>query len=175
MHNDRLEMINPGELHFGITPETLKGPHESKPWNPLIANAFYRAGIIERWGSGTTNIIDRCGENGNPAPHWQVRAGSVVVTFWPVAEADTPQVTMEVTMEVARLLPFCEQPESRRVLQEKLGLRNADHFRKAYILPALNAGLIEMTVPDKPQSRLQKYRLAAKGKAWLEKDGDKGK
>lgn len=66
---------------------------ESKPWNPLIANAFYRAGIIERWGSGTTNIIDWCEENGNPVPNWQERAGSVVVTFLPIAESKTMEVT----------------------------------------------------------------------------------
>jgi len=78
-------------------------------------------------------------------------------------------------MEVARLLPVCLQPESRRILQKRLGLRNADHFRKAYILPAIEGGWIEMTIPEKPQSRLQKYRLTAKGKAWLEKNVDKGK
>ena len=93
MHDDRLEIINPGELHFGITPESLKQPHESKPWNPLIANAFYRAGIIERWGSGTTNIINRRKENGNPVPNWQVRAGSVVLTLRPVAESRTPPMS----------------------------------------------------------------------------------
>ncbi|MBW2610080.1 MAG: putative DNA binding domain-containing protein [Deltaproteobacteria bacterium] len=183
MHDDRLEIINPGEFHFGITPEKLKEPHESKPWNPLIANAFYRAGIIERWGSGTTNIIDWCEENGNPVPHWQERTGSVVVTFIPIEESKTPQVTMEVamevamevTMEVARLLPFCEQPVSRRVLQEKLKLRNTDHFRKAYILPSIEEGWIEMTIPDKPQSRLQMYRLTKKGKAWLDNNRDKKK
>ena len=41
---------------------------ENKPWNPIIANVFYRAGIIERWGMGTLNIIDWCTENGNPTP-----------------------------------------------------------------------------------------------------------
>ena len=43
----------------------------SKPWNPIIANVFYRAGIIERWGTGTLNIVDWCAENGNPMPTWQ--------------------------------------------------------------------------------------------------------
>jgi ATP-dependent DNA helicase RecG len=173
MHDDRLEISNPGEFHFGITPEKLKEPHESKPWNPLIANAFYRAGVIEHWGSGTTNIVSWCEENGNPIPQWQERTGSVVVTFLPLSDKKsvevTGEVTGEVTMEVARLLPFCLQPESRRTLQEKLGLRNADHFRKAYILPAIEGGWIEMTIPDKPKSRLQKYRLTKKGKAWLDK------
>ncbi|HSW59639.1 MAG TPA: hypothetical protein VLJ60_02505 [bacterium] len=46
-------------------------------------------------------------------------------------------------------------------------LRNDEHFRKAYIVPALEAGLIEYTIPDKPNSRLQKYRLTEKGKKVL--------
>jgi DNA-binding PadR family transcriptional regulator len=48
-----------------------------------------------------------------------------------------------------------------------LGLRDDDHVRTAYIVPALASGLIEMTRPDKPNSRLQKYRLTEKGRAWL--------
>ncbi|MDA3834370.1 MAG: hypothetical protein PF495_13375 [Spirochaetales bacterium] len=78
-------------------------------------------------------------------------------------------------MDVARLLPFGLQEESRRTLQEKLGLRNADHFRKSYVLPAIEGDWIEMTIPEKPKSRLQKYRLTEKGKAWLDKYIGKGK
>ncbi|MGQ0524737.1 MAG: Fic family protein, partial [Betaproteobacteria bacterium] len=48
-----------------------------------------------------------------------------------------------------------------------LGLRDDEHFRKAYLLPALEAGWVEMTIPDKPNSRLQKYRLTAAGQARL--------
>ncbi len=45
-----------------------------------------------------------------------------------------------------------------------LGLKNADHFRKAYLLSAIEAGAVDMTLPDKPKSRLQKYRLTEKGR-----------
>jgi len=66
MYDDRLEVINPGILHFGITPEKLSHPHDSQPWNPIIASVFYRAGIIERWGAGTMDMIGWCRKNGNP-------------------------------------------------------------------------------------------------------------
>ena len=50
-------------------------------------------------------------------------------------------------------------------MQRKLRLKDKVHFIRNYIQPALAKGLIEMTVPDKPNSRLQKYRLTPKGKA----------
>jgi ATP-dependent DNA helicase RecG len=73
----------------------------------------------------------------------------------------------EVTPEVAKLLPLCIQPSSRQELQTALSLRDADHFRIAYLQPAIASKYIERTVPDKPNSRLQKYRLTSKGRSWL--------
>jgi hypothetical protein len=48
-----------------------------------------------------------------------------------------------------------------------LGLKAEEHFRKAYLLPALASGLVEMTQPDKPRSSKQRYRLAAKGRRFM--------
>ncbi|MEO8613787.1 MAG: Fic family protein [Luteolibacter sp.] len=56
---------------------------------------------------------------------------------------------------------------SREELQALLELSDRHNFRKLYLLPALEAGLIERTIPDKPNSRLQKYRLTAKGKSLI--------
>ena len=60
-------------------------------------------------------------------------------------------------------------------IQAALKLKHEDHFRAAYLIPAMDGGFIEMTIPDKPKSRLQKYRLTEKGKAWLDKYIGKGK
>jgi hypothetical protein len=78
----------------------------------------------------------------------------------------TPEVTPEVAPEV-RLLGVLRGEMSRQALQEALGLRDDEHFRKAYLLPALDAGLVEMTIPDRPTSRLQQYRLTRRGRAML--------
>jgi ATP-dependent DNA helicase RecG len=59
----------------------------------------------------------------------------------------------------------------RTELQKTLGLKHEDHFREAYLIPAIQSGLVEMTIPDKPKSRLQKYRITAKGSAWLAAHG----
>jgi ATP-dependent DNA helicase RecG len=50
-------------------------------------------------------------------------------------------------------------------MQNALELKHEDHFRKAHLLPALAPNLIEMTIPDKPKSSKQRYRLTALGKA----------
>ena len=61
---------------------------------------------------------------------------------------------------------------SREALQSTLGLRDRKSFRERYLNPALDDGLIEMTVPGKPNSRLQKYRLSDKGHQWLAQNGE---
>jgi Fic family protein len=73
--------------------------------------------------------------------------------------------TPEVTPEVRKLLLAMNGEMSRRQLQQKLELKDEKHFREAYQQPAVAAGLIEMTVRDKPNSRMQKYRLTSKGAA----------
>jgi predicted transcriptional regulator len=51
--------------------------------------------------------------------------------------------------------------------QYALQLKSQANFRDRYLTPALAAALIERTIPDKPNSRLQKYRLTPKGRALL--------
>ncbi len=76
--------------------------------------------------------------------------------------------TPEVTPEVA-LLAVLKGELDRRALQDALGLKSEEHFRKAYLLPALKSGLIEMTFPDKPRSSKQRYRITPRGKRVLKK------
>ena len=51
----------------------------------------------------------------------------------------------------------------RSDLQELLFIKNRDYFRTDYLNPAIRNGYIELTIPDKPNSQNQKYRLTAKG------------
>lgn len=81
IHEDRLEIWSAGELPSPLKPEDLRGPHRSVPRNPLIAQAFYFAGLIERWGTGTTRIIELCRQQGLPEPEFQNHQGGFLVTF----------------------------------------------------------------------------------------------
>jgi predicted transcriptional regulator len=80
-----------------------------------------------------------------------------------VISISTPEVAPVVTPEVGRMLSVLKKEMSRKEIQHKLGLKDEKHFREAYIRQAIDAGLIEMTIPDKPNSRLQKYRITPKG------------
>ena len=81
VYDDRLEVTSTGPLHFGLTPDDLFGPHESRPWNPLIARTFYRRGIIEEWGRGTIRMADLATSAGLPRPEIEERGDCVTVRF----------------------------------------------------------------------------------------------
>jgi len=173
MYDDHLEIINPGILHFDMTPEKLAKPHESKPWNPIIASVFYRAGVIEKWGMGTLNIIDWCKENGNPKPTWEVRAESVVTTFLPSGFFATGEIPEEgpklrpkirpklrpksIEEEVVNLLR--KGPLSKAEIAELLGHQHISGGLKKVFQSLIDQGVIAYTIPDKPRSKIQKYKL----------------
>ncbi|MEJ5229764.1 MAG: ATP-binding protein [Pseudothermotoga sp.] len=81
LQEDQLEIWSPGELPPPLTPEALYEVHQSVLRNSLIAQAFYFAGIIERWGTGTTRIVVLCREQGLPTPEFVNWQGGVRVTF----------------------------------------------------------------------------------------------
>ena len=69
----------------------------------------------------------------------------------------------QVTPEVARLLGVLQETMSRHELMQALGLKDEKHFRQQYQQAAIAQGLVEMTLPDKPRSSKQRYRLTAAG------------
>ncbi len=81
--DDRLEITSSGDLHFGLTPQALFEPHESLPWNPIIAKVFYRRGIVEAWGRGTLKMLELTQAAGLPRPNIDFVAGAVTVRFLP--------------------------------------------------------------------------------------------
>jgi len=81
VYDDRLEVTSTGPLHFGLTPVDLFGPHESRPWNPLIARTFYRRGIIEEWGRGTLKMADLAVAAGLPRPEIEELSDCLTVRF----------------------------------------------------------------------------------------------
>ena len=163
---DRLEVWNPGRLSPPLTLEKLRVPHRSVPVNPLLAESLYLAEYIERMGTGTLDMIRRCVEDGLPEPEFTVTDGFVTtVGRKALAGQVTGQVTGQVADEVMTMIAVFRGDHTRQELQLALNLKSRANFEDRYLKPAIEAGYVMLTIPDKPRSRLQKYRLTDKGEA----------
>jgi ATP-dependent DNA helicase RecG len=97
IYDDRLEVTSSGNLHFGLTPEALFAPHESLPWNPLIARTLFRRGVIESWGRGTLKMAELMQQAGLPLPEIEDAGGCVTVRLRPSRYVPPQRVGRDVT------------------------------------------------------------------------------
>ena len=178
IYANRMEVVSPGGLPGNLSIADLGG--RSVRRNSLIADLLHRIAFIEKAGTGMLRIRHESRDLRCPDPEFEVN-GFFTARFWPTPEVRettgaptaapiTGQVTDQVTDQVidqVLLLSVMVGEMSREQLQEALGLKHRGHFRGAYLLPALRAGLIEMTAPDKPRSRNQRYRLTSAGRNLL--------
>lgn len=79
--DDAITISNSCILPEGWTVDTLMEPHDSKPYNPDIANVFYRAGFIENWGQGIQKICDECREIGAEIPVYELIGTTLRIHF----------------------------------------------------------------------------------------------
>ena len=79
--DDRVEVWSAGRYPAGITPELLSRSHPSVQRNPVIADVFHRAGLIEKWGRGTNRVGEMCRAGGIAPPEFAEIGGAAVATF----------------------------------------------------------------------------------------------
>lgn len=60
--------------------------HRSVPYNPNIANGFFRAGYVETWGRGIEKICEECKSNGVPIPEYTLHLEDIMVKFTPLEQ-----------------------------------------------------------------------------------------
>lgn len=82
---------------------------------------------------------------------------------------DDPEHTDNIPPQVKELIEALQGEMGREQLQSALGLSDQKSFHERYLKPALENGLIQQTIPDKPNSRLQKYRLTNQGRLLKDK------
>lgn len=159
----RLQIWNSGSLPDGVDADKLQQGHISVLRNPDIAHALYLQGYMEKLGRGSVLIRQACEDNGLAPPVWYSEGSSgVTLTFFTPEVA--PEVTPEVAPEVEKLIVLVNGDIKRIELPHQLKLADAEHFRKHYLLPALEQGVLAMTIPEKPTSSNQRYRLTSQGK-----------
>lgn len=118
IYDDRLEITSSGTLHFGLTTEALFQPHESLPWNPLIARVLYRRGVIESWGRGTIKIAELTAQAGLPRPDIEEAGGCVTVRFAPSRYVPPQRVARNLTERQQQVLALLSENSSGLALRE---------------------------------------------------------
>ncbi|OYY73678.1 MAG: cell filamentation protein Fic [Gammaproteobacteria bacterium 28-57-27] len=131
-------------------------------WNPLFADVPVES-LVFAHQAAYYAALQESTRQADSAPFVEFMLGVILEAVM----AGAPQVEPQVTPQVVSLLKVLQGAMSRDALQQSLGLRDRKSFQARYLKPALEAGLIEMTLPDKPNSRLQQYRLTDVGRGWL--------
>ena len=188
LFTDRLEVWNPGTLPRTLTLEMLREPHASIPGNPLVAEGMYLTAYIERMGTGTGDMIRRCVETGLSEPEFRVD-GSFVTTVWRHAKpahpvrpesrpesqpgsqpesqpGSQPELRPE-SLEMRILALLRAGPLSKAQISAGLGQKGVSGQLNKIIRTLLADQNLEYTLPDKPSSRLQKYRITEAGRRSL--------
>jgi len=169
--DDRIEIENPGILPPGITVEEMK-QGVSKIRNPVIARVFRELNLIEQWGSGVPRIFSQVAAQGFPEPF--IRELGLRVRFvFPLAKSIQVQEPTRSGAQsgaesgaqwIAVLVALSDAPLSASELTNILGLETKTGAFKRTVKELIEQGLIEYTIPEKPNSRLQKYRLTDNGR-----------
>jgi len=79
-------------------------------------------------------------------------------------------LTPQVTPQVEKLLSILDKEMSRAEIMDALGLEDRKNFRTLYLNPAIESNLVELTIPEKPKSSKQKYRITNLGRRGFTND-----
>ena len=168
--DDRLEIRSPGCLLPGMTIEGIK-EGVSMPRNLVIARIFQVLGWVEQFGTGYRRITDACEKHHYPLPEWREVGPYTDIIFKPLAmeaiHEDKIGTQSAPSQDDAQLLRLCLEPTAFSEIIEAMHWKDRTKFRRRFLIPLVEQGLLQMTIPDKPNSRLQKYVITEAGKAQL--------
>jgi len=174
--NEMLILSYPGPDRSVKLEELQKGRANPRRYrNRRIGEFFKELKMTEGRSTGIKKILDAMAKNGSPKPefefdeehtYFQVKLPihGEVLKENSVKSDLIPQVTPQVTPQVKKLLSILDNEMSREELMSILSLKDRKNFRVMYLNPAMESSLVELTIPDKPKSSKQRYRLTDLGK-----------
>ena len=155
---DRLEITSAGRLPESLTREEFFNGI-SIPRNKELMRIYRDVELVESLGSGIPRILRAYGEDCFKFTDNFIR----IILPISVQNHASDHASDHVSVQVEKLVSVLIGEMGRSELQELLSIKNRDYFRTDYLNPAINNGYVELTIPDKPNSRNQKYRLTVKG------------
>lgn len=164
--SNRIEILNAGGLYGEARPENFPTVNDYR--NPIIAEAMRGLKYVNMFNRGIQRVKNMLKENGNPEPKFNVsKVTAFEVTVQPSLSlnlvTDGEKVTKSATKSTElmnEVIAFCEEPRSLTEIMAHLGLKHRNNAKSRYIDPLIENGFLEMTIPDKPKSRSQKYKRA---------------
>lgn len=161
--SNRIEILNAGGLYGEARPENFPTVNDYR--NPIIAEAMRGMKYVNMFNRGIQRVKTMLRENGNPEPVFNVgKITAFEVMVQPSLSlnlvTDGEKVTKSATKSTETMnevLAFCEQPKSLTEIMAHLGLKHRNNTKSRYVDPLIENGFLEMTIPEKPNSRNQKY------------------
>lgn len=160
VYDDKLSIWNEGGLPLGLTLEELKGEHNSRPRNPKIAEACFKAGYIDTWGRGTLKIINACKEAGLTEPMLEEINGGIAITLFKKADGSHSETIRK---------PFGNNSE---VIRKQFGKEIAHAFEIITKHPDYSAEQIAGEI-SKTARTVEKYIAKLKAAGFLKRQGAK--
>ena len=136
-------------------------------------DVFHRAGLIKKWDRGTNRVIEMCKKHGATPPTFEEMQGFLIVTFKAqmvaggMAKVGSKVESQPESLDRRVLALLKTQALSKAEISTHLGQKEVSGQLNKVIRSLIAQGLIEYTLPDKPNSRLQKYRLTQAGERAL--------
>ena len=161
--SNRIEILNAGGLYGEARPENFPTVNDYR--NPIIAEAMRGMKYVNMFNRGVQRVKNMLRENGNPEPKFNVRKITAFeVTIQPSLSLNLVTEGEKVTKSATKstetmneVLAFCTQERSLTEIMAHLGLKHRNNAKSRYIDPLIEGGFLEMTIPEKPNSRNQKY------------------
>lgn len=161
LYKDRLEVENPGGLYGRLSINDLgKMPADTR--NPFLAGNLEVMINTENRFSGIPTIIQEMSEAGLKPPVFESRRGNFKVTLYNDRHTDDETHVADNVVKAAstveeQITAFCINPKSREEIAEHINIGSPYYLVKRYLKPMLDAGVLAMTIPEKPKSKFQKY------------------
>ena len=173
-YSNRIEIMNAGGLYGKARPENFPLVNDYR--NPIIAQALKTMGYVNMFNRGVSRVKELMSANGNPSPTFNIDKITVfeVISHLPRYNTAIQVDSLTFTKLITKLIPshfqdedtqnlrtiftLLQQPTDAKTLETTLAI-NTRTIKNRYLSKLRNLGIVELTIPEKPTSRNQKYVL----------------